>query len=66
MSDGHDGDVILQRITITRRLRGDDGMETLSFDYEAQINWATDLGMLTAAQFDLNEQMREHWEGETG
>lgn len=61
MSDD-DGDVILQRITITRRLRAGDSMETISFDYEAQINWVADLGMLTAAQFDLNEQMREHWE----
>ena len=62
----HPEDVILQRITITRRLRGDTGEETLSFDYDATVNWAADLGMLAAAQFDLNEQMRQHWDSESG
>lgn len=66
MSEDETGDVILQRITITRRLRGDSAEETVSFEYESEVNWVSDLGMLTAAQFDLNEQMRAHWEGEHG
>lgn len=57
-----DEDVILQRITITRRLRAEDSQDTVSFEYAAQINWVADLGMLAAAQFDLNEQMRMHWD----
>lgn len=66
MSDDNTDDLILQQITITRRLRGEDSQETVSFEYEAEINWVADLGMLTAAQFDLTEQMREHWSGGGG
>lgn len=56
-------DVILQRITLTRRLRGDTGEETVSFEYDADIAWVNDLGLLEAAKIDLHERCRADWHG---
>lgn len=57
-------DVILQRITLTRRLRGDSSIETVSFEYEVDPTWVSDLGLIEAAKVDLTERMRDSWYGE--
>lgn len=51
-------DVVLQRITITRQLKAD-GAETYRVEYDADINFVADLGLLEAAKHDLYERMRE-------
>ena len=55
--------MIIQRITLTRRLRGDTGEETVSFEYDADIAWVADLGLIEAAKIDLHERCREDWRG---